>query len=152
MRAYEFLVEQGYGNKPKWVRHNGDYLVFPSTSGEGKQYFKVIIHPDNAPEHLVYAVAASSVDEVRTVDPNDPIEQLADEAPSRDDHNDVVATLSAAIRHLRDTLPRTDCGWVEGDVLQSGVRTCMIHQRAGSKPGECAVADANQFLEDFDLR
>jgi hypothetical protein len=151
MNTYEFTITESYNEKARKVRHTGDELVFPAP--DGKTYFKVIARIEGK-SHLIYAVDANRVHEVRTIDPDEPMAAPTDEQPTEDvhwtEHNAVVADLRRAIKHLEKTLPTTDCAWIDGSVLESGVRTCMTHNRPGRTPGTCAVAQAHLFLEDRD--
>lgn len=140
MHTFEFteLVD----GKHKSVRYEGDELVFP-LEVDSKQFFRVYRHTDEGAV-LVYATSAYRVDFVRTVDPH---EEVLEQKATWTDLDATQAELRRAIKHLELTLPKSDCAWVDGDVLESGVRTCMTHQRPGSKPGTCAVNQARLYLD-----
>lgn len=54
-----------------------------------------------------------------------------------------------AVDHLRAVVPQSKCSYVEGRVLDSGVRTCMAHHRpVGTVSGKCPVEDAQDFLAE----
>lgn len=122
----------------------GDELRAPDGTSD---YYRVYSNDGDAAD-LVYAIAGYRVEDVRAVT-DEEIEELAGQDDAERDRD--RAAFSAALDHIENVIGpwrAKGCTTVDGTMFESGVTTCVSHNRPGSAAGRCAVAEAIAFVDE----